>query len=531
MAALGLGDVEAFPFLDPPDRRQIRDGMNLLHELGALDPTAEDPRKRLTPLGRRLARLPVDPRLGRMVLEADRLSCADEVITIAAALSIQDVRERPADKRPQADQAHARFADEASDFTALLNLWRHLHEQRAELSGNAFRRRCKAEFLHYLRVREWQDLAGQLRSAAEGVGVTVNQVPGDPGHVHRAVLSGLLSHVGLKDERRREYLGARGAQFAIFPGSPLSRRPPTWVMVAELVETSRLWGRTAARIQPGWIEPLAEHLVRRQFSEPRWDRRRGAVVATERVSLYGLPVVPGRTVPYGRIDPELARELFLRRALVERDWETRHAFFAENGRRLEEVEELEHRARRRDLLASDQELFAFFDERVPTDIVSAAHFDRWWKGARRRDPELLTYPRELLVRPEAAAALEGERPALLRQGDLELALSYRFEPGTEQDGVTVHVPLKALPQLDPAPLAWLVPAFRAELVTTLIRGLPKELRRPLVPIPEVAEQVLARADPEASRSWTRWAAACGSCAACGCRRRPGTWPACPRTCG
>jgi ATP-dependent helicase HrpA len=493
MAAVGLGDVEAFPFLDPPDRRQVRDGLTLLEELGAFDGAARAARRRLTPLGRRLAQLPVDPRMARMVLEADRLACAEEVLVIAAALSIQDPRERPAEHQAAADQAHARHADEeGSDFLAFLNLWHHISEGRRELSGSAFRRRCRAEYLNYLRVREWQDLVGQLRAAARGVGVSFNQEPAERREVHSALLAGLLSHIGMRDPRGRDFQGARGARFAIFPGSSLARRPPSWVMVAELVETSRLWGRTAARIQPEWVEPLAEHLVRRSYEEPRWDRRRGAVVATERVTLYGLPIVAGRTVPYARIDPELARSLFVRRALLEGDWEGRHPFLAENRRRVEEVEALEERARRRDLLVDDEVLYAFFDARVPREVVSAAHFDRWWRDARRRDPELLTFPRELLVRREAADALDSRaRPSVWRQGELELALSYRFDPGAEADGVTVHIPLTALGELRPAGFEWLVPALRPELVTTLIRGLPKELRRRLVPVPDVVAEVVA----------------------------------------
>jgi ATP-dependent helicase HrpA len=487
MAAIGLGDVERFPFLDPPDRRQVRDGLNLLTELGAL---AEH--RRLTPLGRRLARLPVDPRLGRMVLEAGRLGCADEVMVIAAALSIQDPRERPADQRQAADELHARFADPSSDFLAYLNLWRYLREQQRALSGNQFRRRCKAEYLHHLRVREWQDLVAQLRQAGKAAQVTRNRAPAEPEQVHRALLAGLLSHVGLRDAGRREYLGARGARFLLFPGSSLARKPPPWVMAAELVETSRLFARTAARIEPAWIEPLAEHLVKRTYAEPRWDRQRAQVVATERVTLYGLPVVAGRTVGYARIDPQVARELVLRRALVEGDWDTRHAFADENRRRVEEVQALEERTRRRDLLADDGVLYAFFDERVPAEIVSGAHFDRWWRDARRDAPDLLTYPRELLLRGDADAA---GRPALWRQGELDLPLSYRFEPGADDDGVTVHVPLKALAQLRPDGFDWLVPGLRTELVTALVRALPKDLRRPLVPVPDVVAQVVAGLRP------------------------------------
>jgi ATP-dependent helicase HrpA len=487
MAANGLGDVEDFPFLDPPDRRQVRDGITLLQELGALNEARD-----LTPVGRKLAQLPVDPRMARMVLEADRTGAVDEVIVIAAALSIQDPRERPAEERAAADALHARFADPESDFLAYLRLWEHLREQQRELSGNQFRKRCKAEFLHYLRVREWQDLVAQLRSAAKSVGIHRNQVPAEPQEVHLALLAGLLSHVGVKDERRpREYLGARGARFAIFPGSALAKKPPAWVMVAELVETSRLWGRVAARIAPEWVEPLAGHLVKRAYDEPRWDRRRGSVVATERVTLYGLPVVAGRTVAYGSIDPVASRELFIRRALVEGDWETRHAFFAENARRIEEVEALEERARRRGMLVPDSVRFDFFAERVPADVVSGAHLDRWLKDAGQ---DVLVYPRELLV-DEPAALDPRARPETWKQGDLRLELSYAFEPGAKHDGVTVHVPLKALPQLRDTGFDWLVPAFRLELVTALIRSLPKELRTPLVPIPDTAQRALAAVKP------------------------------------
>ncbi len=497
MAALGLGEVEDFGFLDPPDRRQVRDGVNLLHELGALDPEAPDPRKRLTPLGRRLARLPVDPRLGRMVLAADQLECAQELCVITAALSIQDPRERPSEQQAQADQSHARFKIEGSDFLGYLALWRYLEGLQAELSGNQFRKRCRAEFLHHLRVREWQDLTGQLRQAAEGVGVRLNQSPAEPPAIHQAILSGLLSHVGLKAPRGREYEGARGSRFVVFPGSVLARGQAKWVMAAELVETSRLFARTAAEIRPGWIEPLAGHLVKRTYSEPRWEPRRASVVATERVTLYGLPVVAGRTVAYGRIDLPLARALFLRRALVEDEWESPHAFVAENRRRLAEVEQLEQRTRRRDLLVGEDVRLDFFDARVPQDVASGHHFDRWWREARRAEADLLTYPRELLLRGGAEVDPKA-RPSVWKQGELRLALSYRFEPGAPDDGVTAHVPLAALGRLRPTGFDWLVPAFRTELLTALVRGLPKELRKPLVPVPDLVAEILAAVSPRSA---------------------------------
>ncbi|HEY3771997.1 MAG TPA: ATP-dependent RNA helicase HrpA [Solirubrobacteraceae bacterium] len=491
MAALELGEVEAFPFLEPPDRRQVRDGVALLHELRALDPSAEQP---LTALGRSLARLPIDPRLGRMVLEADRRGCAREVAVIAAALSIQDPRERPAEQRGQADQLHARFTDRSSDFLGFLNLWRYLRSLEAELSRSQVRKRCKAEFLHYLRIREWQDLVGQLEDAAREVGVTLNDTPAEPPEIHASLLAGLLSHLGLKDGGTREYTGARGARFAIFPGSALARRGPTWVMVAELVETSRLWGRTAAAAEIKQVEALAEHLVKRSYGEPRWERRRAAIVASERVTLYGLPIVESRTVQYGRIDPAVARELFIQRALVEGDWDERHAFMRENERRVEEVEALEARARRRDLLASDATRAAFFDARIPSDIVSGRHFDRWWKEMRQTEPALLDYPMEMLIEGDAGGA-DTDRPAIWKQGSLELTLSYRFDPGSAADGVTVHIPLGSLGAVRQIGFEWLVPAFRTELVVALLRTLPKRLRTPLVPIPDTAAALLAAVTP------------------------------------
>ncbi len=519
MAALGLGEVEDFGFIDPPDRRQVRDGVALLEELGAFDPVAtgshqaagdghvagvggsppgrrpgSDPR--LTALGRRLARLPVDPRLGRMVLEADRLGCAAEVIVIAAALSIQEPRERPVDQRAAADEQHARYACDESDFLGQLNLWRHLTDQRDALSGSQFRKRCRAEFLHYLRVREWQDLVTQLRQAARAADVSINQEPAEPDMIHRALLAGLLSQIGMRNPARREYDGPRGARFAIFPGSALARRQPSWLMVAELVETGRLWGRTAARIRPEWIEPLAGHLLRRSYEDPHWDRGRGAVVATERATLYGLPVVAGRRIAYHRIDPALAREQFIRRALIDGDWDAEHEFRAHNRRLVAEVEELEHRARRRDILVGPEALFAFFDVRIPTSVVSAAHFERWWSRRRGRARHQLDFTRELLVDPGARRALDPTaRPDAWRQDDLVLPLTYRFDPGSEHDGVTVEVPLAILARLRPDGFDWLVPALREELVTALIRSLPKDLRRPLVPVPALAAEVVAGLRP------------------------------------
>ncbi|OBB45212.1 ATP-dependent RNA helicase HrpA [Mycobacterium sp. 852002-51961_SCH5331710] len=491
MAALNLGDIEGFPFLDPPDRRAIRDGVQLLQELGAFD--AEG---RITDVGRRLAQLPVDPRLGRMILQADAEGCVREILVLAAALSIPDPRERPADREDAARQKHARFADEHSDFVSYLNLWRYLSEQRKELSGNAFRRMCRDEFLHYLRIREWQDLVGQLRSIARELGITESRdpEPADPGGVHAALLAGLLSHIGLRDGDGREYQGARNAKFVLAPGSVLTKRPPRWIVVADLVETSRLFGRIGARIQPETVERIAGDLVQRTYSEPHWDARRGVVMAYERVTLYGLPLVPRRRVGYSQIEPVLARELFIRHGLVEGDWQTRHHFFRDNARLREELEELEEKARRRDLLVGDDEIFAFYDARIPADVVSARHFDAWWKKQRHVTPDLLTFTRDDLLRTEDAAA---GQPDAWRAGDLALPLSYRFEPGAEDDGVTVHVPVEVLARLGGDEFAWQVPALREELITALIRSLPKALRRNFVPAPDTARAVLAAITPGA----------------------------------
>ena len=493
MASLDLGEVADFPFLDPPDRRSITDGVRLLEELGALDAAQKQGRARLTATGRKLAQLPVDPRFARMVVEADRTRCVAEVLVIVAALSIQDPRERPAEHQQAADESHARFADPDSDFLAYLNLWRYLREQADTLSSNQFRRRCRAEYLNHLRVREWQDLYAQLRQAARSAGITPSSAPDDRQAIAVAVLSGLLSHIGLKADERNEYLGARNLRFAVFPGSALYRKPPRWVMAAELVETSRLWGRVAARIDPGWVEPLAAHLVTRSYSEPHWEPARGAAMALEKVTLYGLPIVAGRRVNVARFDPALARELFVRHALVEGDWEAPHAFLADNRRLLAEVEQLEQRARRRDLVVDDEALFAFYDARVPADVTSARHFDRWWRRADQ--PVLLHLDRATLLGPAAAEVDPADYPDLWEPGGLRLPLTYRFSPGAADDGVTVTVPLLVLNRAAGLGLDWQVPGLREELVSALIRSLPKPLRRGIVPAGDAARAVLARVDP------------------------------------
>ncbi|HEX8973801.1 ATP-dependent RNA helicase HrpA [Oryzihumus sp.] len=497
MTSLGLGDIARFPFVDPPDSRQISDGVRLLEELEAIRPEVSDPRKRLTAYGRSIAQLPLDPRLARMVLEADRNGALREVLVIVAALSIQDPRERPADKQQQADEKHRRFADEHSDFIALTNLWGYLREQQKALSGSAFRRMCKAEYLHYLRVREWQDLHSQLKQACKSLGLHPNETPATPDQVHQSLLAGLLSHIGLRDVEKREYLGARGARFGISPGSSLFRKQPQWVMAAELVETTRLWARVNARIDPAWVEKQAQHLVKRQYSEPHWERRRASAVALEKVTLYGVPLVAGRKVGYGRVNPEESRELFIRHALVEGDWDTEHRFFHDNRALVERLGELEARARRRGLIVDDETLVAFYDKRIPADVVSGRHFDSWWKKTRREQPDLLTFTEDLLVTDEAGAVSADDYPQVWRQGSIELPVSYQFEPGTAADGVTVHVPVDVLNQVEPDGFDWQVPGLRHDLATALLKSLPKATRRSFVPAPDHAAAALADADPDA----------------------------------
>jgi ATP-dependent helicase HrpA len=554
MAALDLGAVADFPFVDSPDSRQVADGLRLLTELSAISSGSHGGAVRLTDTGRKLADLPVDPRLGRMILAAGPNGCAREVLIITAALAIQDPRERPSDAREAADALHRRFAEPGSDFLALVTLWDYLREQQRQLSSSAFRRLCRREYLHFLRVREWQDVYSQLQRAARDAGVGIGQdrrtaprLAGADGarsgsgrdsrqrarsdarsrsgsdpesgryaaeladRVHQSLLAGLLSHLGMRDDvasagergggdrrpragsgaRRRgpaEFLGARGARFAIFPDSPQARKPPPWVMAAELVETSRLWARTVARIEPEWAESLAEDLVHRSYSEPRWDARRAAVMATEKVTLYGLPIVAARSVNFGAIDPGAARDLFIQHALVEGDWETHHAFFARNQRAREEAAELERKARRRGLVADDAVIFDFYDRRIPKTVVSGRHFDSWWKRARATEPGLLDLAPADLAAPAAGEIHAEDYPASWGT----LPLSYEFAPGEDDDGVTVRLALTDLFDRNGAEFGWQVPGLRVELVTELIRALPKDLRRPFIPAPDTARSVVAR---------------------------------------
>ncbi|MDR2348990.1 MAG: ATP-dependent RNA helicase HrpA, partial [Bifidobacteriaceae bacterium] len=519
MIAVGVArspaDVARFPFVQPPDARGVADGVKLLEELGAI--TAEGTRTHLTDVGRALARIPLDPRLGRMIVEAARLGVAREVSILAAALTIQDPRERPLEARAQADQAHARFDDPTSDFLSFLNLWEYLREQRAADSSSAFRRLVRAEFLNYLRIREWQDLVKELRRAARSALGTDGRQGRKSDHstrpadlIHRAVLTGLLSQIGMRPTtevgakradrsgrppaRRRpergEYQGARGAKFAIHPASALKKKPPAWIMAAELVETSRLWARVNAAINPEWVEAAAPHLARRTYAEPRWAARRGQAVITERVLVYGLPVVAGRVVALARVDPALARELFIRHALVEGEWTTHHRFFRANRELLDRAEELAARSRSTGYAISDEALFDFYDQRVPAEVVAARHFDAWWKQAQRSTPDLLSLTEEALA-GDALQAAEGF-PDHWVQGPFTLPLTYEYAPGTDQDGLTVHIPVQYANQISPSGFDWQVPGLRQDLIAGLIKALPKRHRAELLPARDTARQAVER---------------------------------------
>ncbi|KSX93732.1 ATP-dependent RNA helicase HrpA [Proteus mirabilis] len=493
MTSIGLGDISGFPFVQAPDKRNIQDGVRLLEELGALqEGTDNKGAYRLTPMGKQLAQLPIDPRLARMVLEARKYGAVRELMVITSALSIQDPRERPMDKQQASDEKHRRFQDKDSDFLSLLNLWDYLKTQQKELSHSQFRKHCRQEFLNFMRVREWQDVYTQLRQVVKELGFPINSQPADFKSIHVALLSGLLSHIGQKDNDKQEFTGARNARFAIYPGSGLFKKPPKWTMVAELVETSRLWGRIAARIEAEWIEPIATHLVKHHYSEPHWSKAQGAVMANEKVTLYGLPIVASRLVNYGKIDPLLCRELFIRHALVEGDWQTRHAFFRENLKLRTEVEELEHKSRRRDILVDDETLFTFYDQRIPQDVISTRHFDKWWKIAQKNSPDLLSFEKSMLIKEDAKRVSALDYPNYWYQDNLKLRLTYQFEPGTAADGVTVHIPLPILNQIKDEGFDWQIPGIRHELVVALIKSLPKPIRRNFVPAPNYASAFLER---------------------------------------
>ncbi|MDQ6838951.1 MAG: ATP-dependent RNA helicase HrpA [Actinomycetota bacterium] len=491
MTAIGLGDIAAFGFVDPPDHRAVADGVALLSELGALATGGREAGLRLTGIGRRLSRLPVDPRLGRMVIEAESNDALREVTVIAAALSIQDPRERPTDKAGAAAESHARFADPHSDFVALLNLWTYLTETQRALSANQFRKRCRAEFLNHLRVREWQDIVAQIRHVLRDQQVRTNRQAATVDAIHRSLLAGLLSQIGVREGEARDFLGARAARFVIAPGSVLAKKPPRWVMAGELVETNRLWARNVAQIKPEWVERAGSHLVKRSYGEATWDAARGSSAVTERVTLYGVPIVAGRQVPYARIDPGDARDLFMEQGLAEGNWGGAPELVAANRAVLDEV-----RARRRSVIGTgDGFLFDFYDQHLPGEVVSGRHFDSWWRRTRGREPDLLTLTPEMVAGPQGSDLDPDDFPDRWRQGHTDLAVSYRWQPGEPDDGVTVAVPLSVLDGVDGAGLDWQVPGLRRELVIALIRTLPKVLRRHVVPAPTFAEAFADQAKP------------------------------------
>ena len=537
MIAIGVvrepGDISRFPFVQPPASRAINDGVNLLRELGAL--TERTLRKgrggnnsaTLTAIGRAMAAFPVDPRLARMIIEGGRRGCAKEMMVLAAALTIQDPRERPADVRAEADAVHARFVDDTSDFSSFLLLWDYINEQQAALSSSQLRKMCHREFINYLRIREWQDLFAQLRemgrtanihaSGGRDINASAHEVD-----IHKSLLTGLLSHVGVKEEREkdskgrtrgpREYLGARGTKFAIFPGSGLFKKGPDWVLSAELVETSRLWARTNAAIEPQWIEEVGKHLISVQYSEPHWSLSSGAAVAYAKGTLFGLTIYADRPVQYARVDAAAAREIFIQSALVEGQWHTQHKFYLRNQRALAEVEELEARLRRRDLRVDDSVLFAFYDARIPAHVTDVRAFDKWWKQARLEDDNFLDFNPEKLINEEAADYDDSQFPRQWVQrtdsGELTLDLRYEYAPtagvggarteAAKRDGVAVQVPILFLNQLSPEPFRWQIPGLRHELVTALIKSLPKAIRRNFVPAPDVARAACAALEEDYS---------------------------------
>jgi len=494
MAALGLGDIEAFPFVDPPDLRFIRDGYKLLHELGAVDE-----QQCLTRLGRQIARLPVDPRLARMILAARDRHCLSEVLIIVSALEVIDPRERPMDQAQAADEKHALFKDTKSDFLSYLNLWNAYREQSRHLSQNRLRKWCREHFLSFLRMREWVDVHRQLQVQITGMGMSCNEAKADYRSIHCALLTGLLGNLAFQVDAG-EYAGARNLKFTLFPGSGLVKNRPKWLAASELVETGRRYLRTAAYIDPAWVEPLAQHLVRRSYSEPHWEKRRAQVVAFERVTLYGLPLVQRRKVNFGPIDPVLSRELFIRHALVRCEFQTRAAFAEHNQRLLTELDQLESKLRRRDVLVDEDELFRFFDERLPASVVDGPHFQRWWKKAEAEQPGLLYLDRDSIMHHGAEAITEQQFPDNLEIRGLRLPVRYRFSPAEANDGLSVQLPLAALNQLRDSDFEWLVPGLLREKITLLIKSLPKQLRRHFVPAPDFAAACIAALHQQRSNS-------------------------------
>jgi ATP-dependent helicase HrpA len=492
MLALGLGEVSQFPFIQPPDSKNINDGMKLLEELQAIE------RKQnayvLTPLGRKIARLPVDPRYAKMVVEAGERDCAKEVMIITAGLSIQDPRERPQDKKQIADEKHSEFADADSDFMSLLNLWNAFSSNQKTLTNSQLRKWCKQYFVHYLRMREWQDIVSQMKKSLVEIGYRLNSEEPSYETIHTVMATGLLSQVGFKD-KNREYLGSRNTRFMIFPGSGLSKSNPTWLLASELVETSKLFARNVAKIDPKWLEPISQHLANKQYSEPHWSKKRGAVHAYVNINLFGLPIVSKRLVNYSQIDSVVCRDIFIREALVNGQSVLNYAFLRKNQKLIEEVEILEHKSRRRDLLIDEDDLCDFYKEKLPSDVCNDAQFKKWWQVATKKTPDLLDFSIQALLKKDASGINKIDFPDEWKQGNLRLPLTYIFEPTAQNDGVNLEVPLPILNQLSDIGFDWLVPGFQHELIVSLIRSLPKKLRRNFVPAPDFANACLSEIHP------------------------------------
>ncbi len=488
MASLGIGEIESFPFLDPPDRRTVRDGIALLEELQAVDPDRIGTSQWVTSIGRSLSRLPVDVRLARMLVEADRNGSLREVLIIVSALAIQDPRERPLGSEAKADQLHARFRHEQSDFLSWLNLWKHLGAERRSRSSNQFRKMCREEFLNYRRVREWQDVHSQLLRSTKELGMKPAKAAATPETIHQALLAGLLSQVGTKDPESYEYRGARGVRFSISPGSTMFKRGPVWIMAGQLVETARMWAREVAGITPEEIEQAASHLVKRTHSDPWWDASKGSSVTNESVTLYGLPLQTTRPVQYGPINPDEARELFIRHALIVGEWEAVHEFVEHNRVVMAEALELERRYQRADLLATDETIVAWFAARIPADVTTVRHFDRWWKDARHGQPKLLHLSLVDVLDPDAETPDPGEFPDTWPYGDLALPIVYPAE-----GGIQIDIPVTALERIEPGAFGFLVPGLLPELIDTIVRGLPKRLRKAIAPIGDTVAVLVEKA--------------------------------------
>ncbi|AIY65374.1 ATP-dependent RNA helicase HrpA [Pseudoalteromonas piratica] len=494
MLALGLGDISEFPFVQAPDNRNITDGLRLLEEIQAITPVTRKKEYKLTKAGRELSRLPVDPRLAKIVHAANGFNAMFEAIVIVAALSIQDPREFPQDKKAKAQESHGRFADKDSDFIAFLNLWRYLEEQQQALSRNQFRKLCQTEFLAYMRVREWQDIVYQLVSTCEEMGFKINQNPSDYEAIHKSILAGMLSHIGMKDDNQI-YTGARQSKFFVFPGSGLFKKSPKWLVAAELVETSKLFARINAKIDLAWVAPLAQHLVNRSYSEPHWQKKVGAVMAFEQQTLYGLTIVSRKSVQFNKIDAKLSREIFIRSALVEQQLGQSESFLNFNQKLIDEVQDLEHKARRRDILVDEETLMDFYHQRLPEGVTSRVEFNTWWKKQKKAEPKFLHMDKAALMQHDAAHISKENYPDVWQQNNLFLPLEYHFEPGQALDGVVVQIPLALLNQVENTGFDWHIPAFRHELITALIKSLPKTTRRNFVPAPNYADAVMASLEP------------------------------------